>query len=97
MSDRPIQVGDLVVILNACCNDARSHIGGIHLVSEVSAGGGWNARCCGYKGGGPDARLAYKENLSPLLGWFQQSWLKRIPPLSELEGAVTQETLRKPT
>ena len=92
MADRPIQVGDLVVIMRkaGCCVDLSS--GHIFKVSDIRTSNDpyHCARCnttyptqlvaCGYEHYGI------------------QLWrLKRIPPLEELEGLRTEESLRVPT
>ena len=79
----PIKVGDLVVQVRACCeNEAnRTQTCGIpFIVTAITAniGGCWKCRFGGksllYASGAPKVRLIYV------------GWLKRIPPLSELEG-----------
>ena len=76
MSD--IKAGDLVVVLRCCCVDEKTgHIG---TVSEVF----FARRACGKCGlnytGIPAAFLDGDRGHG-----FALSWLKRIPPLDELE------------
>ena len=76
---RPIQVGDLVWVLHGCCSDNK--IGHILTVIEIYLG---SAHCydCDKDFTGPIGILGkrgYARWGRPL------SWLKRIPPLDELE------------
>jgi hypothetical protein len=91
----PISVGDLVVAVGVCCAQRDFALGRVGRV--VSAGETIYCNdCCGYKGVAgsgfyvPDARSC-KEG-----GYFEAAWLKRIPPLSELEGQPTQEDIKEP-
>ena len=89
-----IKVGDLVMIMRCCCARAEAeHLGTIHSILTLGDGAGWNAACCGYKGGELDARLFERPSNK---GWFKRHWLKRIPPLEELEGRRTEEKLKEP-
>jgi hypothetical protein len=90
MSDRPIQVGDLVLVVKPapCCGVQNSFGPYKVLAIDVSVGicGGcfgdseWNV---------PRARLSNGQNI-PIVR------LKRIPPLSELEGERTDEQIKEP-
>ena len=96
MSDRPIQVGDLVMIVRGhpCAVQIR---GGMpYRVQEIvpQAGGGWTCNKCG-------ERDIAKSDLYGAALWhtipgngIPLSFLKRIPPLDELEGQRTEETLK---
>lgn len=85
MSERPIAVGDLVMLLSC---ESKSH--------NALAGSFRNVS-------GPAKVLVEHWTLEPAdydaigrMVWLPRH-LKRIPPLSELEGVQTQEPLRVPT
>jgi hypothetical protein len=85
----PIRNGDLVQIVrpSPCCGGGDS-IGHVFEAREV---GGTHVRCaaCGRRTMGPSAGDASGY-------YFPLTRLKRIPPLSELEGEKTQEDIREP-
>jgi len=85
-----IKVGDLVQVVRPapCCGSTES-IGKIFRVTGLASGDG-----CYY------CQNSSKTYQLALGGWKHGTKivrLKRIPPLSDLEGAVTQEKLRQPT
>lgn len=87
--DRPIQVGDLVQIVrwpHKCTPQSGWPRLGTPFVVEAI-----DTCCCGICG--ERTGIGAGNGLgrgAPL------SWLKRIPPLEELEGQRTEETLREP-
>lgn len=82
----PIRVGDLVIIVGNCCADA-DYRGEIHTVTAIHEEGG-RCRECGFRAPGSVAALPCPTNPS----WgIPLSWLKRIPPLSELESTHNEE------
>lgn len=95
----PISVGDLVQVVRGhqCFIDA---IGGrIFIVTEIVAqqGGGWFCQRCNT----PD--LAASDKFGARANWKTRkgaaiplSWLKRIPPIDELEDEKQKEDLREP-
>ena len=88
MSDRPIQVGDLVVVAHACCKGSERLLG---LVFKANPPAHRPFECsdCG--------RLHPAPHFTDEQGLHYASWrLKRIPPLSELEGQRTEEKLKEP-
>jgi hypothetical protein len=94
--DQPIQAGDMVVIAKPsfCCNDSRN-VGRIFTVKRV--GGAPTNWCSGCFALVPPesvgAQLAeWRENYA-VTGWIDILRLKRIPPLSELEGEKHKEEL----
>ena len=83
--DRPIQVGDLVVVVRwNCCG---VHSGAVRTVKSFELSS--NAMCSKCFQQGPHTMYA---RLSPD-GDAPVAWLKRIPPLDELEGKYTQENI----
>lgn len=89
MSDRPIAVGDLVMIVWPCCSYHASKVFTVMDVIAYDATG--VCKSCGHtvkKG----TQLAA---ISDRIG-YPLSWLKRIPPMSELEGERSQEKLTEP-
>ena len=90
MSDRPIQVGDLVQVVRPtrCCGGTKT-IGWTYLVMSFNSMDSYKCEACGAITRSPVADRGY--------GWgCTVDRLKRIPPLSELEGQRTQEDLREP-
>lgn len=87
----PIKVGDLVMIVCQCCSD--DYLGQIFTVQELAQG----SECddCGAQDDRPSAILEL-ENAEYLAWGLPMSWLKRIPPLSELEGEKRDEKLTEP-
>lgn len=90
MSDRPIQVGDFVVVV-------RGHACTIGMIATVRkivtcTGDGICKDCgdtlCGVEGE-PIAILDTSRKI-------QTYRLKRIPPLEELEGQRTEESIKEP-
>jgi hypothetical protein len=88
MSDKPISVGDMVVVVkpSECCGDTRN-IGWIFRVDNMMGG----ANYCG---------ICKKDWGESLDLWPNGSrWsvpiqnVKRIPPLSELEGERREEEI----
>lgn len=94
MADRPIQVGDLVYVARPCCSAKQSPsiftVGGLRTVPSYRIG---YCKDCGTKfyGGVVVARVDKSHAARPV------SWLKRIPPIEDLEGLTTQELIRIPT
>lgn len=90
----PIKVGDLVIVLRdyGCC----CHVGKIYPVLELRQWPSVPSSCyCGQTVQAPaslDAKLQGRKRA----GWLPVIFLKRIPPLSELEGERTQEDIREP-
>ena len=85
--DRPIQKGDLVVVVHTHCSKTARWLG--HTFIVVGLGFDYQNKCngCG-------------ENLGPLhhatredKGYYSLNMLKRIPPLEELEGEKSQTTI----
>lgn len=83
----PIKVGDLVcVVRDKCCG---RRLGLTFVVGEIWDGGKRKGSCfyCGFK---PREAIACSDNSPDSLG-APLSWLKRIPPLSELESEKREE------
>lgn len=89
MSDRPIQVGDLVqvVLPTPCCGKLGKLYGTMFTVSGFRTSYGRCAQC-----NLPGPRLVAEGHSNRT---FSVVRLKRIPPLSELEGERTQEKLKE--
>ena len=91
MTDRrAIQVGDLVQQVKACCNRHPS-LGCIATVNWIRYARTASPECCG---------AATVEGMHagavPGCTGVPIEWLKRIPPLDELEGTRTDEQIREP-
>lgn len=92
MSDRLIQVGDLVQVVRPCgCCGTTQWMGDIFRVDSIESSDD-PASCCGNE---EDEMCAFASEDEGGAG-FPLAELKRIPPLSELEGERTEETLKEP-
>ena len=94
VSERPIAVGDLVqVILPPPCGCPSISLGMIRTVIAFQKSVGVCVDC-------KDHQMAYRAVLdgpAPWAHWVIQPYrLKRIPPLSELEGERTEENMKEP-
>lgn len=87
MSDRQIQVGDLVMVKQVCCD--TSVLGVPFIVSRAILSGHYCTNC-GKSHTASMLAIGLRDYGVPF------SWLKRIPPLDELEGRRTEEKLRLP-
>jgi hypothetical protein len=101
MSERPIQVGDLVMVVrgHSCVLDLL--LGRPWRVTDIrkQIGGGWVCGRCKTRDIAPEAMygaaghgISYRTpNSKP--GGIPLQWLKRIPPLDELEGVKRDEEM----
>jgi hypothetical protein len=101
MSDKPISVGDLVVVYRPTPHGCNGGVGSVFQVTKirpprVNADNTVKVRChwC-------DFRIVVRWNGRGLMveggeSTVAMSRLKRIPPLSELEGERTQEDMKEP-
>lgn len=94
----PIKAGDLVIVVRDCCGNS---LGRIATVEQTNPADDWAALWqCGV------CRATLKSAMSlvrlpeisaapekPSRGWWPTAWVKRIPPLSELEGENRKEEL----
>lgn len=92
MSDRPISVGDLVQVVRGCCNCWHG------LVMTVSkfydTGSNWKCTKCKANQDFDYEPTAYDGSRAIGVGrHFPLAWLKRIPPLDELEKSQTAHDL----
>jgi hypothetical protein len=89
--DKPISVGDLVVIVRECCG-VDSELGSVFRVSAISTLTTYHDEGCGYfyRGLCVEADDGERPHGIPI------HWLKRIPPLSELEGEKRDEKIKEP-
>lgn len=95
MSDRPIAVGDLVQVVrpSGCPSCGCRALGRTFLVCAITTySGGSYCNHCG-RNLSDDVYTAAEDDSRRSYGLFR---LKRIPPLSELEGERTEETLKQP-
>lgn len=87
----PISIGDLVVVVKACCSkltESGSAFGTVGTVVGFNTG---DSRCphCNW-----NAHITWAELDSGHEAYV--AWVKRIPPLSELEGEQRDEKLTEP-
>lgn len=91
--DKPISVGDLVVIVRASHCGSTASIGSIFRVTVIRKRR-WGSVCEACRHVLPEgewvAELAGDDSITEL------HRLKRIPPLGELEGVKTEEDIREP-
>ena len=87
---REIKTGDMVVIVYQCCS-VDSELGHVFRVTKVLETG-TGCSYCGdtFEGLCAEAADGSGPHAVPL------HWLKRIPPLEELEGQNQKEDLREP-
>ena len=98
MTERAIAVGDLVQVVrgHSCLLDA---IGGqVYVVDALNPpqGGGWHCPVCKQDNAGPDEIGAHAPWMRNPRSGIPLSWLKRIPPLDELESTKTDEPMKEP-
>lgn len=87
-----IQVGDLVQVVRArtCCNGGTPNLGHVFRVNSI---GRRRTSTCPYCGGGiPEIMVLADFHMAG----YAMDRLKRIPPLSELEGVKTDEPIQEP-
>lgn len=94
MSD--IKVGDLVMVVRTCCSvSAERVMGALFTVSHI---GNELAKCSGCGAtdfGGLFAFSSEKYGKRRIADMAPISWIKRIPPLSELEGQNEKKELHE--
>ncbi len=87
--DRPIQAGDLVAVVRwPCCG---YKLGRTFKVGRIEPSPTGLMRCVNCYARHPtqgDANDSSRDG-----SWTPLAWLKRIPPLSELEGEKREETV----
>lgn len=91
MSERPIQVGDLVQVVRFPCCSCGGNLDAIFKIDEIRRNDLFKCTCHYSLGGdyGPVAAIPNRI-AAPV------AWLRRIPPLSELDSTDTKEDLREP-
>jgi hypothetical protein len=92
--DKPISVGDLVMVLRSCdCKPERGY-GTIFTVEAIEAA--YRFECIRCDRIIRDGRPLAFGRISKGPGYHPVAWLRRIPPLEELEGEKTQEKIKEP-
>lgn len=87
MSERPIEVGDLVQVVRTCCHQ-HGRFGKIFTVASILKS--VTSECNrGHTTFGDVCRWDDRDETV----YLPMQWLKRIPPLSELES--TDETIKE--
>lgn len=89
MSDKPISVGDLVVVVGQHCSAMGADwLGDVYTVTgDIQSA----LPRCGYCGGSVhSARIVSFDTGGR---WLPVQYLKRIPPLDELEGVRQDEEI----
>ncbi len=83
----PIKVGDLVIVIHICCDGVNTPLGKITTIAEIRH----NVTCCDKCGQRNDTTHA--ASIQNFQNGLPLSWLKRIPPLAELEGEKRDEEI----
>ena len=91
----PIGKGDLVAVVRwPCCGRLLGYHGTVQDHYRVPSG---ESPMCAYCGAQhPGVTSAAGLDSAPLGPVVPYEWLKRIPPLEELEGQPTEENLYEP-
>lgn len=87
MSD--IKVGDLVMVIGDCCG--AKALGKIFIVESIHHAHKYCCRHCSFSL--INGELLAFSTVNGRSGYWPLNWLRRIPPLSELEPAETKEEL----
>jgi hypothetical protein len=83
--DKPISVGDLVVRVRSCCG---VHVGTIRRIEGFSEPTECQCITCGSKNG-VMVKAYFEGDATPSA--CPLPWLKRIPPLEELDDVRTED------
>lgn len=101
--DESIQVGDMVVMVRGhdCLYQRKAGVPFVVTGFVRPKGGGWTCGYCKQRSVGADepgalGLLSKKKVTEYSAPAIPISWLKRIPPLAELESEKTQEDIREP-
>jgi hypothetical protein len=92
MNERPIQVGDLVQVVRSCCDRAPCY-GDIFTVGAIRES---FTQCSFCRSANRGLHGGTRIEGNSGVGGVPLEWLKRFPPLEELEGQRTEESLREP-
>ena len=93
LTDRAIQVGDLVMTVRGHCANTDPWVGKIYTVLEISSS---LRQGCGGCGSDENINASMTSAHLGFRLWWPTSWLKRIPPLEELEGTKIDEPIQEP-
>lgn len=86
--DKPISIGDMVVIVRGCCTEALSQAVGIHTtVVQFYDNPGRLCQFCNAPTPSRRAELSHQKWNAPVV------WLKRIPPPEELDIEKHEEEI----
>jgi hypothetical protein len=92
--NKPISAGDLVYVVRACdCNRERG-VGRMFVVAKIEGAYNWHCKYCATIF--TDGRLLAYGDAWFGDGYHPVAWLRRIPPLEELEGQRTEEKIHEP-
>ena len=96
MSDRPIQVGDLVQVVKPGLCGCTTTLGWVFVVLDEKK---YSVTTCGTCNAQFGRLVLLESGIQSPRGdsyGFRRSALKRVPPLSELEDQRTQEDMKEP-
>jgi len=91
VSERPISVGDLVMVVRG----HECHKGEVYTVHGIEPATAIPWKCKRCKEVVKVGEYTFVDVTGRSEG-FPDSWLRRIPPLTELEGERTEEKLKEP-
>jgi hypothetical protein len=86
----------MIVKPSGCCNDWRN-VGKVFTVAALGVPPDWCSGCLAVVEDKRGAKLAEWKGPYAITGWILASRLKKIPPISELEGARDALSERTPT
>ena len=88
--DRPIQVGDLAVLIYSCCNDRLGLVGSVNgfYRGRIWAGDVLRCNLCRADITPPDRNSV---RLSGAPDYWPLAWVKKLDPPAELEGEKRDE------
>lgn len=89
--NEPIKVGDLVAVVHQCC-DTDSELGEIFSVTRMRGPLLMTCSHCKWSAVTVGAIGGHASNL-PWFGGVPVHWLKRIPPLDELDDVKREEEI----
>lgn len=91
--DKPISVGDLVMVVRGheCVLRLKGGIPWRVLGFSAQRNGGWHCPKCFEGDIAPEAAIAARLEFHDKGNGIPLSWLKRIPPLDELETVRTED------
>ena len=96
-NQRPIAVGDLVrIVRNHGCLGPDRGMGVIFTVERMEIAHSFHCRGCQQIITEMRGKTLLYGRIAAGDGYYPLAWVKKIPPLEELEGANTDEPIKEP-